>query len=217
MYKKITHTIVEEHFGHPRAGEIKEALDSKNVMLKYFAEPVSIDKFRADASNYYSTLTNKLTETFKQVESGNDAGTLEAEKTVFDGIDNLGNMFKPFYGIEFGERFNQFNRNFALTALAIAKNLKNKVDFRDWRNRFDMFKFDLSNMLNVNNNLWRQPDTQIQLGQIIDEFVKYEQAIMNRDSALEASTREKVQTLWSAFVNSLVYGLSQQHADKFTK
>ena len=136
---------------------------------------------------------------------------------MFDGIDNLGNMFKPFYGIEFGERFNQFNRNFALTALAIAKNLKNKVDFRDWRNRFDMFKFDLSNMLNVNNNLWRQPDTQIQLGQIIDEFVKYEQAIMNRDSALEASTREKVQTLWSAFVNSLVYGLSQQHADKFTK
>lgn len=216
MYKKITHSIVEEHFGHPMAGEIKEALDSKNVMLKYFIEPMSVDKFRSDIVNYYNTLTGKLNAAVKAVEGGNETELMETERVIFENIDQLGNLFKSLYGLEFGERFNQFNRSFVLGALSIAKNLKNKLDIRDWRNRLDTFKFDLSRMLNENNNLWRQLDTQALLGQIIETLILHEQAVINKDSAKETDTKEKLLNLWSSFASTLAFGASQQHPAKFT-
>lgn len=216
MYKKITHTIVEEHFGHPMASEIKESLDSKNVMLKYFIEPMSVDKFRSEIINYYTALTNKLNSAVKAVESGNDTELSDTEKAIFENIDQLGNLFKAFYGLEFGERFNQYNRAFALGALSIARNLKSKTDIRDWRNRLDLFKFDLARMLNDSNNLWRQPDTQNLLGQIIDTLVLHEQAIINKDSTNEIKTKETLLNHWSSLASSLAFGVAQQYPSKFT-
>jgi len=215
MYKRITHSIVEEHFGHPMASEIKESLDNKSVTLKYFIEPMTVDKFRSDILNYYNSLTSKLNSAVKAIESGNETQLMETEKTVFENIDQVGNLFKALYGLEFGERFNQFNRSFVLGALSIAKNLKNKVDIRDWRNRLDMFKFDLSNMLFTNNNIWRQPDTQNLLTQIIDALVQHEQAVINKDSANETQTKEKLINLWSSFASTLAFGAAQQHPAKF--
>jgi hypothetical protein len=215
MYKRITHSIVEEHFGHPMASEIKESLDNKSVTLKYFIEPMTVDKFRSDIFNYYNSLTGKLNSAFKAVESGNETQLMEIEKTLFENIDQLGNLFKALYGLEFGERFNQFNRSFVLGALSIAKNLKNKLDFRDWRNRLDIFKFDLAAMLFNNNNLWRQPDTQTLLGQIIDVLVQHEQAVINKDSTGETQTKEKLTNLWSSLASTLAFGASQQHPAKF--
>jgi hypothetical protein len=215
MYKRITHSIVEEHFGHPMASEIKESLDNKSVTLKYFIEPMTVDKFRSDILNYYNSLTSKLNSAVKAIESGNETQLMETEKTVFENIDQVGNLFKALYGLEFGERFNQFNRSFVLGALSIAKNLKNKVDIRDWRNRLDMFKFDLSNMLFTNNNIWRQPDTQNLLTQIIDALVQHEQAVINKDSANETQTKEKLINLWSSFASTLAFGTAQQHPAKF--
>jgi hypothetical protein len=216
MYKRITHSIVEEHFGHPMASEIKESLDNKSVTLRYFIEPMTIDKFRSDIFNYYNSLTSKLNSAVKAIESGNETQLMETEKTVFENIDQVGNLFKGLYGLEFGERFNQFNRSFVLGALSIAKNLKNKVDIRDWRNRLDVFKFDLANMLFTNNNLWRQPDTQNLLGQIIDALVQHEQAVINKDSAGETQTKEKLVNLWSSLASTLAFGAAQQHPAKFT-
>lgn len=215
MYKRITHSIVEEHFGHPMASEIKESLDNRSVTLKYFVEPMTIDKFRADIFNYYNTLTGKLNSAVKAIESNNETELMETEKAVFENIDQLGNLFKAFYGLEFGERFNQFNRSFVLGALSIAKNLRNKLDIRDWRNRLDIFKFDLAAMLFNSNNLWRQPDTQNILAQIIEVLIQHEQAVINKDSAKEAETKEKLVNLWSSFASTLAYGASQQHPAKF--
>lgn len=216
MYKKITHSIVEEHFGHPMASEIKESLDSKNVMLKYFIEPMSVDKFRSDIINYYNTLTGKINSATKAIESNNETELMEIEKTIFENIDQLGNLFKAFYGLEFGERFNQYNRSFVLGALSIARNLKSKTDIRDWRNRLDVFKFDLARMLNDSNNLWRQPDTQTLLGQIIEALISHEQAVINKDSANEVKTKETLTNLWSSLASSLAFGVAQQYPAKFT-
>ena len=39
MYKKITHTIVEEHFDHPMAAQIAEGIKSKGkAPLRYYAD-----------------------------------------------------------------------------------------------------------------------------------------------------------------------------------
>lgn len=215
MYKKVTHTIVEEHFSHPMAGEIKEALDKKGVSAKYKMEVITVDKFRSDIVNYLNSLNIKLHNVFKAIEANNETALAESEKVLFEGIDTLGNMFKSYYGIEFGERLNQHFRTTALLFVAIAKNLKNKMDIRDWRFRLDAAKFDLSNLLYNSNNIWRLPETQGVIGQISNELINHAQAIINRDATETASTSESLNNLWTLFANTLANGTVQQFPNKF--
>ena len=46
MYSKITHTIVEEHFGHPMAVEMSEGIKSTwKAPLRYYADGQQIPSF----------------------------------------------------------------------------------------------------------------------------------------------------------------------------
>lgn len=43
MYKKITHTIVEEHFDHPMAAQIADGIKSEwKAPLRYYADGLQI-------------------------------------------------------------------------------------------------------------------------------------------------------------------------------
>jgi hypothetical protein len=215
MYKKVTHTILEEHFGHPLASEIKEAVDKKVVPPKYKMEPASIDKFRLDINNYLTSLNTKLLNIFRSIDSNDEAGLLDSEKVLFDEIDVLGNMYKPYYGIEFGEKFNQYMRTAVLIFIAIAKNLKAKTDIRDWRTRLDGIKFDLANLLYSYNNIWRLPDTPGMIGQIFTELINHIQAMVNKDVNATNATHTNVSNLLSVFANNLANGTIQQFPGKF--
>lgn len=213
MYKKVTHTIVEEHFSHPMAGELKERLDRKS--LKYKLEPVSAEKFKQDINSYLTNLNVKLHNIFKNVESNNEAALADSEKILFEEIDALGNMCKTYYGIEFGERVNQYLRTVALLFIAIAKNLKNKMDIRDWRLRLDAVKFDMANLFYSYNNIWRLPETQAIIGQIFNGWIDHVQAIINRDTTATTTTYESVSNLLSVFGSTMSNGIIQQFPGRF--
>jgi hypothetical protein len=215
MYKKVTHTIVEEHFSHPMAGEIKESLDKKSISSKYKMEQVSADKFRLDISNYLNSLNLRFQDIFKNIESMDDNALAESEKILFSEIDVLGNMYKTYYGIEFGERLNQYMRTVALLFIAIAKNLKNKMDTRDWRLRLDATKFDIANLFYGYNNIWRLPDTQALFGQIFNELITEAQAIVNKDSSAATRSFESLTNLWSVLATTLANATVQQYPGKF--
>ena len=139
---------------------------------------------------------------------------MSAEKIFFDEVDMLGNKLKPYYGIEFGERLNQYMRTLMLLFISIAKNLKNKLDIRDWRQRVETVRFELSNLLNSYNNAWRSLDMQALLGQIFNEVIQHAQDVIQKNSSADASF-EKLGNLLSVFDAQISNGVIQQNPDKF--
>ena len=97
MYKKITHNIVEEHFDHPIASEIKRGLERK------VGAPTSTifdaAAFRSDAANLYTNYTTKL---MAILDASTDAELLTAIENMFVNIDAIGNITKNFYQNEKG-------------------------------------------------------------------------------------------------------------------
>jgi len=215
MYKRVTHTITEEHFGHPMAVEIKQVVDKTVKPPKPKMEPAAASKFKADVENYFLALAANLKEVSKAIVANDATKTVETEKVLFDHIDDLGNLFKNYYGVEFGEKLNQNLRTTAFIMIAIAKNLKNKLDIRDWRSRFDAVRSDIGNMLYQYNNTWNQPAQNILLQQIFDQLVAHTQDIVNgSESAVELSAN-RLNNVLSVFANGLITGTIQHYPERF--
>ena len=54
MYKKITHTIVEEHFEHPLASDIKKTLERRSIKATIgMSEVISKAQFKTDINNFF--------------------------------------------------------------------------------------------------------------------------------------------------------------------
>ncbi|CAB4241786.1 hypothetical protein UFOVP71_324 [uncultured Caudovirales phage] len=216
MYKKITHTITEEHFGHPMATEIKKVIDKTIIVHpKPKMEPTTANKFRQDIANYFSSYNIKLDNIFKAIEASDDVAIADTEKVLFNEIDMIGDLFKPYYGIEFGERLNSSIRQLSMMFISIARNLKGKLDTKDWRQRVEGMRFELAAMLNLYNNAWRLPDVQNILGQIFSEIILLAQNIMNKSDTATTASFEKTANLLSVFDSQLSNGVIGQYPDKF--
>jgi galactokinase/mevalonate kinase-like predicted kinase len=90
MYKRVTHTITEEHFGHAMAAEIKKVVDKTIVPPKPKMEPAAASKVKADISDYLTGFNKGLIEIYKAIDSPDNIGLGDAETTVFAKIDDLG-------------------------------------------------------------------------------------------------------------------------------
>ena len=60
MYKRVTHTITEEHFGHPMAAEIKHTLENQSEGIRPMLGATTADKFRADVNEYFTKMHQHL-------------------------------------------------------------------------------------------------------------------------------------------------------------
>ncbi len=215
MYKKVTHTIVEEHFGHEMAAEIKKVIDKTIVPPKPKMEPAAASKFKADVENYFVGFNKNIGDIIRAIESPDSMGLPEAEAALFANVDALGNLYKTYYGIEFGEKINQNMRALIFVIIAIVRNLKNKIDIRDWRNRLETIRNDLATTLYQYNNNWRYVDVVSVLVQLFDEYVNYAQNTVNRNQTTMDSSLNKMNNLGSVFASTLVNGTMQQFPGKF--
>lgn len=215
MYKRVTHTITEEHFGHAMAADIKKVVDKTVVPPKPKMEPAAASKIKADISDYLTGFTTSLGNIYRSIDSPDNIGLGESETELFTKIDNLGNLLKTYYGIEFGEKVNQNQRSLLFALIAIARNLKNKIDIRDWRQRVDTVRNDVASMLYQYNNNWRYADNIGLLSQLYDEYINYAQNIVNRNQTAIDASATKLGSLTSVLTSNLVNGLIQQYPDKF--
>ncbi len=216
MYKRVTHTILEEHFSHPMAGEIKEALERGSLTTKYRqTEPVSANKFKLDIENYLANFNSKLHTIFENVAANDDTALAENEKVLLEELDTLGNMYKTYYGLEFGERLNHYFRTAVILFIALARNLKDKTDTRDWRIRLDNNKFDIANLLYAYNNIWRVQDTQGVIGQTFTEIGKHAQAVIAKDATEATRSYDTASGLLKALATILSSGTIRQYPAKF--
>jgi hypothetical protein len=211
MYKKITHTITEEHFDHPIAAEIKKHVDKMKS-----ANIPSAAQFKQDVLSWFTNFNNKAqTVIDSMTDSKLDTALVEAD--MFDQIDALGNELKNYYGVEAGERLNAQMRNAAVSLLRLVFLVKNNLDTKDVvTNRFDgIITGEILRLLYDVNNDWNfnamRPFVEAMWAAWI-ERAKAKKA-GNESAATAAATA--AQTAFATFANTLADGVIKQQPQMF--
>lgn len=127
MYKKITHNIIEEHFDHPLATQIK-----KSITKSRFPEDqifnFDTSEFRMQVNfnmNEYSAKLNQILDGVTTPESD----IIPAFASIFTNIDKMGDLSKSFFPIEFSERLVQSLRAWAIYSLMMVHKAKVGQDY----------------------------------------------------------------------------------------
>lgn len=215
MYKKVTHTIIEEHFGHPLAPEIKHTLESGFGNPRPMYAIITVDKLKNDVSAYFTKLHQRVSGIATQTETGNMDALLAEETAFFDEVDDLGKMLLPYYGIEFSERLSQSLRAIGLSMTGIARNLKFKSDIRLLVDRLNTNFDNMDFLLNQFNNSWQLGAVKNIWTQIVESMVNETTAIINKDSNAAASANAQLAGRLASFAESFANSVVQQYPNKF--
>lgn len=214
MYKKITHNIVEEHFGHPSAPQIRRMVE-KNI--KSTMAPVNVDTFKNNIKEYFTDYDKKITAILAGV-NGTPDDLAAAEEAIFATIDNIGNFTKPYYGIDFGEKLNQSVRGIALSMASAVNYVRAGLDVKTLTNDriVNILAKDLGKMLASYNNNWNQQVIQNLWVQICNHWIDAAKARLRKDTTEEQTALANATKVMEVFSNSLAWGITNQFADQFT-
>ncbi len=215
MYKKITHTIVEEHFDHPIANQIKKTMEKSKMIT---SEILSENKFRSDANLYFSTLQAKVRAMIDSV-TGTEEALIVPFEDLFKNcqIDDLGNMTKHIYASEFGERLNESMRMLVITILLSVQNIKMGKDNSFVNGRFAYISNSLAQNLSNFNNKWDYQTVNGLIASIGTEIINEITARMKKDTNAENSAIQKLGYNFTTLEKYLVDGIVNQHPERFSK
>lgn len=216
MYKKITHTIVEEHFDHPIANQIKKTLEkSKIVTNEVFDEAT----FKSDVESYFSTYLQNIIEMINASTKTEEDLMIPLERMFKDAwIDEFGNMTKAFYPIEFGEKFNESFRRIALTTFNLVQQIKAGLESRYVSDSFrNVISAELAGVMGNFNGNWNFAVLRPMLDSIGDQIVAMTKARVKKDSAAERLAADELSRLFTEFRQIFVDGLIAQHPERFNR
>lgn len=215
MYKKITHTIVEEHFDHPMGEQIKKKLERSRIPNnEIFLE----SKFRADVFDYFSTYASSINEMINSV-NRTEENLITTFENMFKNnwIDELGNMTKPFYQSDFSEVINLAMRQLALTALSIVQQVKLGNETRFLIDSYhNLSAGQIAGVMTSANYSWRfNPIRDMFIG-IVENILAQTTARWEKDSVAEESAKAELARLFSFFETLFANGIITQFPDRFT-
>lgn len=215
MYKKITHTIVEEHFDHPIASQIKKTIDRSRIPT---TEIFSESKFRADVHNYFLTLQSYLTEMTDSVNKPEQYLIAAFENMFKDNwIDGLGNMTKPFYFSDFSEVMNVTMRQLAIVTSSMVQNVQSG---KETRNLVDIFRNQeaslIAEAMGSVNYSWRYAEIRKMFVDIVINILAETSKKWNKDTVNEQIAKDNLAGLFSMFERIFVEGIITQFPNRFT-
>lgn len=215
MYSKITHTIVEEHFGHPTATNIKKSVD-KNPPPKPKLIYSTPDKFRADVTTYMTQYINGINRVINSV-TGTDSEMTSAEEAVFKNIDSLGDLMIDIYPAPVRENVNQAMRAAALAMIQTVHLMRSGLDIRDWtNNRFNnLISNDLAQTLSAINNVWSWTTVRDTMNAMTGAWVAQAKARLAKNSVVEQQQQAKSLDTAKLFAKVFADGVIQQHPEAF--
>ena len=152
MYKKITHTITEEHFTHPIAIEIKQLVDK-------LIKPKSIDtvtsaELNAQLQQYFTMFVNDMHSIIINMADTN--AMRSAENAAYTDIISLGLILNPYYGTDvintIVNMLTTFVSDFALFLLSAYKT--KTIAYVNFQNATNNLATNISYYLNKVNSNW---------------------------------------------------------------
>jgi len=145
MYKKITHHIIEEHYDHPMAVELKnktdtttkpivspkpKAGDTKKVKdYQIYTYPV-LKKIEKDSINAWSLLNWRIRSLVISITSGDEDIDLLMKRAASD-IDMISSLLVPVYGDIAAKKFNELLYTIVDSLVGVLVRLKAGKDSKD--------------------------------------------------------------------------------------
>lgn len=218
MYKKITHHIVEEHFGHPVASEIKKTLDKNKVLPKPRAELslMTTADFQQSLASWRMHFQEGVDKIIHSV-TGTEDDLKFAEELAFSEVSKLGDLLRPIYGIDLAEKVNQGFRYYIIGLVQVVHLLRSGLDVRDWtNNRFNnLIAGDLFGTLNSVNNTWGFQNIRNGLVSMSDAWVAAMKARMAKRTDEELKQVTTATNALKNFIADIYNGVTTQYPEKF--
>lgn len=215
MYKKITHTIVEEHFDHPISAKIKSSIEKTRRASVPNTEIFDSDVFRSKVNSYF---TNYSTSLIKIIDSmtGTEEELVSAFESAFATIDSIGEMMHPIYPMAFGERMNTDLRAWMILTTIGTQAAKVSQDNPYWKFRLGQISTDLANNLTYYNNLFAWPGTSTLTNNISTAITDKFTAKQSKNSVAEADATTRIVNLVKQLSDSLSENTIQRYPERFT-
>lgn len=214
MYKKITHTIVEEHFDHPSAIQIKKTIDRQTLKstLTAFETPAAFTKQINDYFNSFAVDVDNIIKCIKKP----DQDLQYAQEKAFENVDKLGNIVKPYYGFEMQQQLNTVMSNYILTLSNLIRNLNLKTDTAIWIQRLNGAAGDLASTLGPRNTInWNWPTIDTTFRSINADWIAQANALLSNNISVAAASKEKAERTLSSFASTFSNGVISQYPDQF--
>lgn len=96
MYKKITHNITEEHFGHPLATQMKKQMDKHNSKSMGVGDAIA-DTTHLDTHKQFSKLIWGVRNYIISALGPNDDGTTLLKNNLLTDATMIGQFFSRYY------------------------------------------------------------------------------------------------------------------------
>ena len=213
MYKKITHSIVEEHFGMPMSEKIEAISDGKNKIPNN--EIFDEAKFKQEVDSYLTNYGDKIINMINQMPSTED-DIIIAFEDLFRNIDAFGNLTKPFYASDLAERININMRSVALLTFIAINNLKLGRDPQNNFNRMNINLADLAFVLSTFNSLWDNNTVRIILARFISGIQSKLKAKKEKNSSAEQAANLVITDQLKTFGDAFFNGIKTKFPERFT-
>ena len=214
MYKKITHTIVEEHFDHPMGVGIAANVGKPKFARSSLAEIMPAGQFKAFVDNYFMEMEDKIV-AFANATFDESLDFQSAIANVMD-YETLGNTLGKYYDIEFQERLNQNIGNALMQLLYYWRNSIRKFDNKDTLSRIKQQSWAMGQVLSQYNNFWDRDILRALLDDFFGEFVNLGNAKLAKNKANETAALDRVAAAGTKLANYVANGVIQQFPESFT-
>lgn len=214
MYKKITHTIVEEHFDHPMGVGIAANVGKPKFARSSIAEIMPSGQFKAYVDNYFMEMEDKLVAfanaTFDE--------SLDFQSALANAMDyeSLGNTLGKYYDIEFQERFNQQMANAIMQLLYYWRNSIRKLDNKETLARIKSNSWAMSMIMSQYNNFWDKDILRALLDDFFGEFINLGNAKLAKNKTTETAALDRIGAAGSKLSNYFANGAIQHQPELFT-
>lgn len=224
MYKKITHSIVEEHFDHPMAAKIKAGLrptitrktslniDDDIIFGRPTTEIFNKDEFKQNLESYLTNYTQKLIEITDSV-VGTEEQLVTPFEELFDTVDNVKNFFNPFYTRELGERVATSFRHIASSVTMITHSTKAGFDAEPWIKSLNL-AVSVAPLRDYNDR-WIPYTYQNPIRKFNFDLVRRINAVKAADQVVIDQASTDITASMMTFKDTIFNGITQQFPQRF--
>ena len=227
MYKKITHHIVEEHFGHPGAHQIKAMSEntSEHKLPGHLQHLKAVNmqtvfSFRTAArtalSKYFWRVRSSLVSI---LDNAADQAALQAQ--LYNDIANLGTSVAIYYGPTAGTALDSKLKMYSDSLIDVVKAIRDGKDYAALRTANSNSITDLATFLSsANPTHWPASAVTSIFAELSSRFIEQAVARKAKDWLADFAAVDKAQQIFmtnpTSFADVFVNGIVSQFPDKFT-
>jgi hypothetical protein len=214
VYKRITHNIIEEHYDHPIASQIKKSLMKSRLPRLPNTDIFEKKKFQDDVNAYFSNYGSNINGMIDMYDENEEELAKKFEGAFFN-IDDIGNMTKPFFYSELGERINVAMRCYPIYLL-MAMHLEKVGQDSGWvTTRFGQVADDLTSALTQFSVNWPSADLNSFLKTLGLNIKERLLAVRSKNLTKSEELRTTLQNQLTTLGNIIHIGIANKFPDRF--